>query len=177
MGFEPNWLHMWKPDNCHSVFGIEHRNLYRSNKNFEVMSMQDRIPVSTIMSTQLVVLNTTDSLEKAENLFNKHRIRHIPVIEGRKIVGMLSLTDLLRISFADGAYEDEDEVESVVYDMFTITQVMAKAIRTVGSDTTIREVAEILSKEEFHALPVVDNNELIGIVTTTDLIRYLLKQY
>ena len=141
------------------------------------MSMQERIPVSTIMSTQLVVLNTTDSLEKAEQLFSKHRIRHIPVIQGRKIVGMLSLTDLLRISFADGAYEDEDEIESVVYDMFTITQVMAKAIRTVGPDTSIREVAEILSNEEFHALPVVDKDELIGIVTTTDLIRYLLDQY
>ena len=74
------------------------------------MSLPDRIPVSTIMTTQLVVLNTTDSLEKAERLFKKHRIRHIPVIEGQnRIVGMLSLTDLLRISFADGAYEDDDD--------------------------------------------------------------------
>ncbi|MFM1878088.1 MAG: hypothetical protein RLZZ241_954 [Bacteroidota bacterium] len=141
------------------------------------MSIQERIPVSTIMSTQLVVLNTTDSLEKAEQLFSKHHIRHIPVIQGRKILGMLSLTDLLRISFADGAYEEDEDVESLVYDMFTISQVMAKKIRTVTPDTTIREVAEILSKEEFHALPVVELGELVGIVTTTDLIRYLLKQY
>ena len=141
------------------------------------MSIQERIPVSTIMSTQLVVLNTTDSLEKAEQLFSKHHIRHIPVIQGKKIVGMLSLTDLLRISFADGAYEEDDDVETVVYDMFTISQVMAKKIRTVTPDTTIREVAEILSKEEFHALPIVQQGELVGIVTTTDLIRYLLKQY
>ncbi len=141
------------------------------------MSIQERVPVSTIMSTQLVVLNTTDSLEKAERLFKKHHIRHIPVIMGKKIVGMLSLTDLLRISFADGAYEEEDEVETVVYEMFTIPQVMAKKIKTVSPDTTIKEVAELLSKEEFHALPVELNGELVGIVTTTDLIRYLLKQY
>lgn len=141
------------------------------------MSIQERIPVSTIMSTQLVVLNTTDSLEKAEKLFSKHTIRHIPVVESRRIVGMLSLTDLLRISFADAAYEEEDEVEAIVYDMFTIPQVMAKKVRSVAPDATIREVAAILSEEEFHALPVVDNDELVGIVTTTDLIRYLLKQY
>ena len=141
------------------------------------MSLQERIPISTIMSTQLVVLNTTDSLEKAEHLFNTHRIRHIPVIQERKIVGMLSLTDLLRISFADGAYEDDDEVETVVYDMFSIPQVMAKKIISVSPQTTIREVAEILAKEEFHALPVVDRDELVGIVTTTDLIRYSLNQY
>jgi CBS domain-containing protein len=142
-----------------------------------IMTVQDRIPISSIMSTQLVVLNTTDGLEKAEHLFKKHHIRHIPVIKGKGIVGMLSLTDLLRISFADGAYEEEEEIESIVYDMFSISQVMAKNVKTVTSDTTIREVAKILSQEEFHALPVVDNDELVGIVTTTDLIKYLLAQY
>lgn len=142
------------------------------------MSLPDRIPVSTIMTTQLVVLNTTDSLEKAEHLFKKHRIRHIPVIEAQKrIVGMLSLTDLLRISFADGAYEDEEDIETVVYEMFSLSQVMAKNIKTVTPDTTIKEVAELLAREEFHALPIVDEGNLVGIVTTTDLIKYLLNQY
>ena len=142
------------------------------------MSLPERIPVSTIMSTQLVLLNTSDSLEKAEHLFKKHRIRLIPVIEkSKKIVGMLSLTDLLRISFADGAYEDEEDIESVVYEMFTITQVMAKNVKSVAPEATVKEVAELLSQEEFHALPVVKDGELLGIVTTTDLIKYLLSQY
>ena len=142
------------------------------------MSLPERVPVSTIMSTQLVLLNTTDSLEKAEHLFKKNRIRHIPVIEkSKKIVGMLSLTDLLRISFADGAYEDEEDIESVVYEMFTIPQVMAKNVKSVAPEATVKEVAELLSKEEFHALPVVKDGELLGIVTTTDLIKYLLSQY
>ena len=44
------------------------------------MSIPHNIPVSTIMSTQLIMLNTADSLEKAERLFKKHKIRHIPVI-------------------------------------------------------------------------------------------------
>ncbi len=142
------------------------------------MSLPERVPVSTIMSTQLVLLNTTDSLVKAEHLFKKNRIRHIPLIEkSKKIVGMLSLTDLLRISFADGAYEDEEDIESVVYEMFTIPQVMAKNVKSVAPEATVKEVAELLSKEEFHALPVVKDGELLGIVTTTDLIKYLLSQY
>ena len=141
------------------------------------MSVKERIPVSSIMSTQLVVLNTTDSLEKAEKLFKKHRIRHIPAVSSKKIVGMLSLTDLLRISFVDGSYEDEEAIESIVYDMFTVPQVMVKNLRSVGPDATIKEVAEIFSKEEFDALPVCRDGELIGIVTTTDVIKYLLDQY
>ena len=90
---------------------------------------------------------------------------------------MLSYTDLLRISFSDAIDENEDNVETVIYNMFTIEQVMAKNLTTVSSTTLIKEVAEILSKKEFHALPVVDNTKLVGIVTTTDLINYLLEQY
>ena len=61
--------------------------------------------------------------------------------------------------------------------MFTIEQVMAKNLITVQATSTIKEVAEILSKNEFHALPVVDNGTLVGIITTTDLINYLLEQF
>ena len=48
---------------------------------------------------------------------------------------------------------------------------------TVKSEDTIKEVAEIFSEAEYHSLPVVDNDELKGIVTTTDVIRYMLEQY
>ncbi|WP_340075515.1 CBS domain-containing protein [Leptobacterium sp. I13] len=137
--------------------------------------MKQRVPVSMIMSTEMVQLNTSDNLYKAEQLFKKHNIRHIPVVSGKKIVGILSYTDLLRISYAD--VTDNDTVESTVYDMFDIQQVMAKTPEVVSSKTTIKEVAEILSEREFHALPVVDDEELVGIVTTTDLIKYLLEQY
>lgn len=141
------------------------------------MSLRHRIPVSTIMTTKLVSINSKDGLDKAERLFKEHKIRHIPVVEGAKIIGMLSLTDLLRISFADGAYEDEENVETIVYNMFTVPQVMAKNLMSVSPDTNIKEVAEILAKNEFHALPVVEGEKLVGIVTTTDLIKYLLEQY
>jgi len=139
--------------------------------------MKKRTPVSKIMTSNVITLNNSDDLVRAERLFKEHKIRHIPVVTGTEIKGMLSYTDLLRISFADAVYEDEQEVDTVVYNMFTIDQVMAKNIVSVGPDSTIKEVAEILSKREFHALPVVDNNKLVGIVTTTDLINYLLDQF
>jgi CBS domain-containing protein len=127
------------------------------------------------MTTDIIALNRDDDLETAEILFKRHKIRHIPVVKEGVILGMLSYTDLLRISFADAVDEDADEVDSLVYNMFTIEQVMAKNVISVSSDTTIKEVAEILSKREFHAIPVVDKGRLVGIVTTTDLINYLLK--
>ena len=83
----------------------------------------------------------------------------------------------MRISFADAVYEDENHVDTLVYNMFSLQQVMVKNVTTVQSTDTIQEVAEILAKESFHALPVEENGKLVGIVTTTDLIAYLLKQY
>ena len=139
--------------------------------------MKKRTPVSKIMTHNVITLNNSDDLVTAERLFKSHKIRHIPVVSGNEIKGMLSYTDLLRISFADAVYEDEQEVDTVVYNMFTIEQVMAKNLVSVGSDTTIKEVAEILAEKEFHALPVVDDKKLVGIVTTTDLINYLLEQF
>ena len=139
--------------------------------------MKKRTPVSVIMSKNVITLNKTDDLTTAERLFKENNIRHIPVVSGNTIVGMLSYTDLLRISFADAIDEDENDVDTVVYNMFTIEQVMAKNLVTVSPTNTIKEVAEILSKKEFHALPIIEGGNLVGIVTTTDLIYFLLEQF
>ncbi|MGX1929455.1 CBS domain-containing protein [Flagellimonas sp. 2504JD4-2] len=139
--------------------------------------MKKNVPVSEIMTIDLVTLTINDDLTTAEKYFKKYQIRHIPIVSGHAIVGMLSLTDLLRISFADAVDETEESVDTMVYNMFTISQVMARDVISVTSKTTIKEVAQFLSEKEFHALPVVDDGKLTGIVTTTDLINYLLEQY
>ncbi len=138
--------------------------------------MKRETPISAIMTSNVITLCTTDSLDTAEHLFKKHHIRHIPVVSGTDIVGILSYTDLLRISFADAVDEDEETVETTVYNMFTLEQVMTKNLVSVTSKTTVKEVASMLSTMEFHAIPVVDDGNLVGIVTTTDLINFLLKQ-
>ncbi|MDT7827408.1 CBS domain-containing protein [Pricia sp. S334] len=135
--------------------------------------MKKGVPITRIMTKNLITLSLEDDLATAERLFKKHRIRHIPVTSGAQIRGMLSYTDLMRISFADALHENE--IDDSVYDMFTIEQIMANNVISVTSQNTVREVAEQLAKKEFHALPVVDDGILSGIVTTTDLINYFLE--
>ena len=139
--------------------------------------MKRRELVSKIMSTELITVNLSNNLVEAEKLFNENSIRHIPVVSGSDIIGILSLTDLLRVSFVDTYGSDESDVDTAVYNMLSIEQVMVKNLVSVTSTQTIKEVAEVLSKNEFHALPVVDEGKLVGIVTTTDLLNYLLEQY
>lgn len=141
------------------------------------MTISINIPISTIMTKNILTVDINDSLEKAEHLFKKHKIRHIPVVEQKKIVGMLSLNDLLRISFADGAYKEEENISSDIYEMFSISQLMVRKPETVKSTATVREVTELLTKTQFHSLPVVDNEEVVGMVTTTDLLKYFLLMF
>jgi CBS domain-containing protein len=129
------------------------------------------------MTKNIIKLTISDDLTKAESLFKHHKIRHIPVVNGATIIGILSYTDLLRISFADAIDDDEEVVDTTVYNMFTVEQVMAKKLITITPETTIKEAAEILASNEFHALPVCEDHLLVGIITTTDLIKYLINQY
>ena len=138
--------------------------------------MKPIVPISTIMSNNVIKLNLSDSLSKAEELFKTHNIRHIPVVNGDKVVGIISNADLLKVALAD--YNDDDtEVTSTLYNMFTLEQVMTKNVATVLSFTSIKDVAEIFATNDFRALPVTYENKLVGIITTTDIIKYLLSQF
>ena len=135
-----------------------------------------KVPISKLMTKHVITLEKADALEKAERLFKLHKIRHIPVVDNHAIVGILSYSDLLRLSFADITDDMDRSADVMVYNMLSVGQVMKQNIVTVSPFDSIKKVAKILATKEFHALPVVDKRVLVGIVTTTDLIKYLLKQ-
>ncbi len=141
--------------------------------------MKKREPVSSIMTKHVVAVQLDDTLINANNLILKHHIRHLPVVHGEQLVGMISKTDLNRLTFS-GLFAGEGDADEAVFDMLNISQVMSHKPRAVKESDTIKHVAEILSTEEFHALPVVaddDESKLVGIVTTTDVIKYMLDSY
>ena len=137
--------------------------------------MKKRLPVSKIMSSNVVTVNTSQSLNEVEALLNENNIRHIPVVSGKEVIGMISKVDLHKISFVNPL--ESNQLTTTIYNEFSIEQVMTKNIRVIQKDDTIFEVATILADSEFHSLPVVDGSELVGIITTTDLIKFLIEQY
>jgi CBS domain-containing protein len=144
--------------------------------SFNHSTMKKREPVSHIMTTHVHSIREEDQLEDAVAVFRKHKIRHLPVVKGNHVVGILSSTDINRLSFGR-LFDNQDGADAAVLHALTIPQVMTSKPRTVPSEMSIREVAEILATDDFHALPVVDGGELKGIVTTTDILKYMLEQY
>ncbi len=138
--------------------------------------MKRREPVSHIMTENIYTAKEEDNLHTAVDLIRNHNINHLPIVKGNKISGIISSTDINRLTFG-GLFDNQEGADDAVLEMLTIPQVMTSEPKTVSPDTTIKEVAELFSESGFHAMPVVEGENLKGIVTTTDVIKYLLDQY
>jgi predicted transcriptional regulator len=138
--------------------------------------MKRRESISHIMTKNVATVQVSDDLHDVIDLVKRNHIRHIPVLEGHDVVGIISSTDINRLTFSS-LFENQEGADEAILEMLNSSQVMTQKPRTVDAALSIRDVAEILASEEYHALPVVENSQLVGIVTTTDVIKYMLEQY
>lgn len=139
--------------------------------------MRHNEPVSHIMSSELLTVHSAQKVSEVYKLLTENRIHHVPVTNGKTVVGIISSTDMMKLSL--DAYGTPDSANAEYLDsQFSIDDVMSSDPITIKGDDTIRSAAELLSSGTHHSLPVVDGEgALIGIVTTTDLVNYLLAQY
>ena len=137
--------------------------------------MNSHDTVSDIMTRNVLTVQKDSDLQDAIALIQKHRIRHLPVLEGTKVVGIVTSNDIDRLTFG-ALFEDQDLADEAVLSMLSIPQIMSANPHTVNSKDSVRSVAEIFVDKKYHALVVQDQGHVAGIVTTTDLIQYLLDQ-
>lgn len=139
--------------------------------------MRKNDPITNLMVTDVVTIQKGEPVSKARQLLADGEFHHLPVLDGKQLVGMVSSLDIMKLSFE--AYDTDDRTMDVVLDQtFTLEKVMEKDLITVSHKDTVRRAVNLLSEGIFHSLPVIGaDEELLGIVTSTDLIRYLMKQY
>ena len=138
--------------------------------------MDVRAPISTIMTTDLLTVGPTDKLREANAIFEKHRLHHILVTIEDKVVGMLSLTDLLY--FLKGKSDDsyEEVLNEVRLKNYTVEEIMTTGLAQLSPGDPISAALNIFKENLFHALPVIDDDKLVGIVSTQDIIVALANQ-
>jgi len=139
--------------------------------------MKKNDPISKIMSTEVVSVHLGQKLSEVRHIICESKIHHVPVVDGKKLVGLISFTDLMKLNIViSGA--DERTVDAIVDQQFTIQDVMVTKLTTLSNTSTVREASKILAEGNFHSLPVIDQQQqVMGIVTMTDLIQYLNDQY
>jgi acetoin utilization protein AcuB len=130
-------------------------------------------PISQIMTTHLITVSEKDKLTVVKEIFDKHNIHHIPVVRFRSIVGIISKTDYL--FFVRGFTQNEEDkfVNESRLKAYTADEIMTTGMAKVEPTDRIDVALEIFKINRFHAIPVVKDGELVGIITTHDIIRAL----
>lgn len=132
--------------------------------------------ITKIMTSNLETVHLGQKLSEVRALLSENPYRHAPVVSGKKLVGMISATDMVRLSLSTYGV-DQRAVDSMLDSQHSVESVMTKSLETLPSSATVRDAAEKLAGASFHSLPIVDGEELVGLVTSTDIIKYLLDQY
>lgn len=129
--------------------------------------------ISEIMTKEVISVTPEQKLLDVKHIYEKENFHHhIPVVKNNQLVGMISLADFMYS--INGAGLDDDDM---IYTEKQVQDIMMPNVKCVDINATIDDVAETLTKVRFRALPVVENKQLVGIVTTADIIRhYLTKQ-
>lgn len=143
--------------------------------------MKTTTPVKEIMSTEVISISPESTVKDVKEILEKNRLHHIPVVDGQELVGIVSMTDFLRLSMGATLYEageafDNEGINELIYDSLKVSEVMTKNPATVSPESTIQDAADLFELNMFHALPVVEGSELKGIISTFDLIRFLMKE-
>lgn len=130
------------------------------------------------MTTNLITITEQTKLSEARKIFLENEIHHLPVVKGdNELVGILSYNDLLRVDSGTLYQQDEKQADALIDNMSSVTNAMSSNIQSLKTDETIRDATIALHKGKFHSLPVVDNKKVVGIVTSSDLLKYFLEQY
>jgi CBS domain-containing protein len=130
--------------------------------------------LSEIMNRDLVTVDKQASLRRARRILDQHRIRHLLVVEGKRLVGIVTDRDLRQAAPSSKSPLTISERQEFM-DELKVLEVMSRKLITASSTTTIREAAKVMVSEKIGCLPVVDGNQLVGIVTQADLLEMLVR--
>lgn len=133
-------------------------------------------PVSTIMTSNLHTVTPKDSLKTVKEIFDQHRIHHIPVVKYKEMVGIISKTDFLHFLRGYTNNVTDEFINDSRLNAYHAEDIMTTGLARVESTDRINVVLEVFKENLFHAVPVVDDGELVGIVTTFDIIKKLAEQ-
>lgn len=131
--------------------------------------------VTDIMVQDVATLDVDDELSLANDIMKLGRIRHLPVVQGKKLVGMLSERDLFRSSLVEALGHEPTKTRDVMKAV-RIQDIMVKRLITISPEADIKEAVHLMLQHKIGCVPVVRGSELLGLITETDILRLFLEK-
>jgi len=132
------------------------------------------IPVSDIMTTNVMSITPSESLTVVRDIFKKNKFHHIPICSRGRLVGIISKSDFLHISHGISLHGNASEENEEIYKKLKARDVMTTKLATISPNDHVAVAMEIFLENLFHSIPVVKeaSKQLVGIVTTFDVLKY-----
>ena len=127
--------------------------------------------VKDVMIKEVTTLKVDEELSLADDIMKLGRIRHLPVVEDEKVVGMITQRDLFRASLASALGYGEKAKRDFLKTVF-VNEIMIEDVVTVSPEADIREAGRVMLEKKIGCLPVEEDGKLIGLITETDILRY-----
>ncbi|MEN9999171.1 MAG: hypothetical protein RI922_2161 [Bacteroidota bacterium] len=128
--------------------------------------------VAELMSTNIESVQPDQQIIDLKHIYEKQPFhQHIPVTENNQLVGIVSLIDFMR-AIHNASLEDNEPV----YHSILVKDIMSIHPVSVAPTTTLKDASKQLIDGGFHSLIITENNEVKGIITTTDLLNYLIRE-
>ncbi|HWP58611.1 MAG TPA: CBS domain-containing protein [Candidatus Acidoferrales bacterium] len=136
------------------------------------MARDGEITVREIMMSHPVTLGPDDTLETANDLITLGRIRHVPILENGRLVGILSQRQLLGpcVGIMLGV---KGKTKKALLKSFRVKELMCSPVFTISPEATLKEAARLMAEKRIGCLPVVDGSQLVGLITVTDILRHV----
>jgi len=130
--------------------------------------------VKEVMVKEIATLDVNDELSLANDIMRLGRIRHLPVVDGNRLVGLVSERDLFRSSLAQvlgyGGSESRNLMKAL-----RIKDIMVKEVTTISPEAKLFDAVKLMIDEKIGCLPVVEDDRLVGLITETDILRQYLQ--
>lgn len=126
--------------------------------------------VNQWMSGSPVTVSPSTPVHEARQLMERRRIRHLPVVDGGRLVGIVTDRDV-RLNLPSPATSLSIWEVNYLLAKLTVGEVMTKRVITVEPDRPVEEAARLMLEHRIGALPVTEGGRLVGIITETDLLR------
>ena len=139
--------------------------------------MDKWIEVKHIMTTDLITADPDETIDAVRHKLIANHIQHIPVVEGKKILGIISKGDIHRMEHHFTLFQSEKALESnrQIFSTILAAEIMTKSLVKLKDTDSATIAVDLFRENMFHALPVVnDKDQLVGMITPIDLLRYAL---
>jgi CBS domain-containing protein len=128
--------------------------------------------VSEVMATDVVTVDRNDDLRLVDDIMAERHIRHIPVVEDDAIVGLISQRDVFRAQMSSTMGYGEKGQRAYLHSIL-VKEIMAHPVITIAPEASVTEAIDLIVEKGIGCLPVVQGQQLIGIVTKTNLLQHL----